>query len=523
MLNLEDRYRTLLRWTLGHRAVVVGSAAAIFLVIMVVIRPLVPFVLFPQDDARLLFLKVTAPIGTPLEGTEALTTNLERQIAHIAAVDISAVTARIGHQDIDGTYKSHGDAEHQALITAVFKDVDRLHSNAEWIQILQRELMVPEEVSLYFQSEYFGPPTDQPVTLHLLADDDSTRRGVALQIAAYLRDIPGLTEVEIDERPGTPQIDLNPSYDKLAMLGLDAQDVATTLQAAFHGIEASEHRETEDTTELRVMIDPSARRDLQALLEIPVRTGTGELVRLRDVVNPIEIPAVDHIYHREGLRAATVRASFVPGSGHTALSFAQRIETELLPRFADVPGLEILIAGEAEDTEETTRELAQAAVLVVVGITFVIWIMLGSLIEALFVMVVVPFAIAGVFLVFFLHNAELTIFAMMGAIGLAGVVVNGAIVMVDAIHRRLQGDWEAESSQEIIIEAVTSRLRPIIVTTLTTLGGVLPMAYGLGGYDVFVAPMSMTIGWGMVFSTLVTLLLVPVLYSIARDLRRRFE
>jgi multidrug efflux pump subunit AcrB len=95
--------------------------------------------------------------------------------------------------------------------------------------------------------------------------------------------------------------------------------------------------------------------------------------------------------------------------------------------------------------------------------------------------------------------------------------------MVDAIHRRLQGDWEAESSQEIIIEAVTSRLRPIIVTTLTTLGGVLPMAYGLGGYDVFVAPMSMTIGWGMVFSTLVTLLLVPVLYAIARDLRRRFE
>ena len=130
---------------------------------------------------------------------------------------------------------------------------------------------------------------------------------------------------------------------------------------------------------------------------------------------------------------------------------------------------------------------------------------------------------AGVFLVFFLHNAELTIFAMMGAIGLAGVVVNGAIVMVDAIHRRLQGDWEAESSQEIVIEAVTSRLRPIIVTTLTTLGGVLPMAYGLGGYDVFVAPMSMTIGWGMVFSTLVTLFLVPVLYAIARDLRSRFE
>lgn len=523
MLNLEDRYRNVLRWTLSHRSVVVAIAATIFLVIMVVIRPLVPFVLFPQDDARLLYLKVTAPIGTPLERTEAIVTNLEQQIMRIAAEDITAVTARIGHQDIAGASKAHGDAEHQALITAVFKDVDRHHTNAEWIQILPQELMVPDGVSLYFQSEYFGPPTDQPVTLHLLADDDGTRRAVALQIADYLRGIPGLTEVEIDERPGTPQIDLNPSYDKLALLGLDARDVAITLQAAFHGIEASEHRATEDTTELRVMIDPSARRDLEALLEIPVRTATGELVRLRDVVNPIEIPAVDHIYHREGMRAATVRASFVPGAGHTALSFAQRLQRELLPRFADVPGLEILIAGEAEKTLETTRELAQTALLVVVGICFVIWIMLGSLIEALFVMVVVPFAIAGVFLVFFLHNAQLTIFAMMGAIGLAGVVVNGSIVMVDAIHRRLEEGWATTSTQEIIVEAVTSRLRPIIVTTLTTLGGVLPMAYGLGGYDVFVAPMSMAIGWGLVFSTLVTLFLVPVLYSIAKDLRRRFE
>ena len=523
MIALEHGYRRLLVWSLGHRGVVVCVAALVFFGIMVFVRPLVPFVLFPQDDAKLLFVKVTAPIGTPLERTEAITANLQRQIMHLAAVDLNAVTARVGHQEVQGADKSRGDAEHEALITIIFRDTNRHHTNADWIQILQPLLDVPDGVSLLFQSEYFGPPTDQPVTLHLLAEDDSVRRGSALEIAEYLRRTPGVIEVEIDERPGTPQLDLNVNYEKLALLGLDAQDVAVTLQAAFHGIEASEHRQTDETTELRVMFDPAARGDLLALLEIPVRAAAGELVRLRDVVNPVEVPALDRIYHRDGLRATTVRASFAPGSGHTALSFAGHMSGELLPRFRDVPGLQIVIGGEVEKTLETTRELGQAAILVVIGIGFVIWILLGSFLEALFVMVVVPFSIAGVFLTFFVHDRALSMMAMMGAIGLAGVVVNASIVMVDSVHRRLLWEGAQRSTREIVVDAVVERLRPIFVTTLTTLGGVLPMAYGIGGYDTFVAPISLAVGWGLVLSTMVTLILVPVLYTVAKDMRVRLD
>ena len=114
----------------------------------------------------------------------------------------------------------------------------------------------------------------------------------------------------------------------------------------------------------------------------------------------------------------------------------------------------------------------------------------------------------------------------MGAIGLAGVVVNASIVMVDAIHRRRRENHieTAEQGQEIIVDVVVERLRPILVTTLTTLGGVLPTAYGIGGYDTMVSPMSLAIGWGLVFSSMVTLFLVPVLYSMANDPRlQRFR
>ncbi len=520
--TLEARYRTALAWVLEHRAVTLIAAFAAFAAIMGLIRPLVPFTLFPQDDADRLFIKVTTPHGTALERTEAITADLERQLMSIAASDLEAVTARIGHQNTNSLDKAFGDADNEALIITQFKRFGRSRTNAEWIELIPARMRAPDGVDLVYQSEYFGPPTDQPVTVHVLSNDDAIRRGVAFEIESHLRGTPGVIEVEVDERPGTPQLQLNLNYEKLARLGLSAQDVGTTLAAAFYGIEASEHRDLDDTTEIRVQFDPGARLDLEALLETPVRAASGQLTRLRDVVEPMQLPAVTRIHHRDGFRSATIRASFSQDSGLTALSFAQNLEETLFPRFANLPDLYVFNGGEAEATQETTAGIAVAAALAVVGIGIVIWLMLGSLLEALFVMLVIPFAVAGVFLTFFVHGKPMSLFAMMGAVGLAGVVVNASIVMVDSIHRRIKaGNGDGERSS-LVIEAVAERLRPIMVTTLTTLGGVLPTAYGIGGYDPMISVISLAIGWGLAISTLVTLFVVPVLYTLAGDLRRIF-
>ena len=518
--RLEAKYRKALAWVLDHRALTLAIALAAFAAIMGFIRPMVPFILYPQDDADRLFIKVTTPPGTALERTEAITADIERQLMDITASDIDTVTARIGHQDTNALDKSFGDADNEALIFAQFKRFGRSHTNAEWIERIPPQLRVPEGVDLVYQSEYFGPPTDQPVTIHILCNDDTLRRGVTFEIESHLRATPGVIEVEVDERPGTPQLQLNLNYEKLARLGLSAQDVGTTLAAAFYGIEASEHRDLDDTTELRVQFDPAARLNLEALLETPVRAASGQLARLRDVVEPMQLPALTRIYHRDGFRSATIRASFSQDSGLTALSFAGQLEKGLFPRFAEFPGLYVFNGGEAVETQKTTSGIAVAAMLAVLGISVVIWLMLGSLLEALFIMLVIPFALAGVFLIFFIHGQPMSMFAMMGTVGLAGVVVNASIVMVDSIHRRVRdGDGDGDRTSRII-EAVTERLRPIMVTTLTTLGGVLPTAYGIGGYDPIVSIISLAVGWGLAISTLVTLFVVPVLYSLAGDLRR---
>jgi multidrug efflux pump subunit AcrB len=521
--RLEGRYERLMRWVLPRRYRVLAGFVALFLFTMIVIRPQLGFVLFPQDDADAISLKVSTPVGTPLERTEGIVASLEEQLLRIVGEDLLAVTARIGHQDALGVTREVGASENEGLITAYLlpRANGRKLTAAEWSEALKHRLQLHPSATVVYEISRLGPPIGRPVTIHVASNDDELRRGTAAALLRRLSAMPAIVDAEVDERPGTRQIDLNPDYEKLALRGLDAEDVARTLKAAFFGLEASELRDLDDTTSYRVMFDPSARRSLAALLETPVRNRRGELVRLRDVVQPIEVPSVSRFYHREGLRTATVTADFAPGSGETAGSFAAWIEEAILPTYAGQADLEVYLGGEVVETRKTTRDLGLVAVLSLVGICVVIALMLESFLEAAFVVSVVPFAVVGVLITFFVHGKDLSMLAMVGTIGLAGVVVNASIVMVDAVHQRLRAleSDDPEARQEAVIEALVARLRPVLVTSLSTLVGVLPTAYGIGGYDAILSPMSLALGWGLAFSTLITLLLVPSLYSIAGDLR----
>jgi multidrug efflux pump subunit AcrB len=526
--RMEESYRDLVGRSLEHRGWLLASFGVVLVLVLGVIAPRMPVMLFPQDDSEGAHIKISMPLGTPIERTEAVVASIERQLPRLMGDDVTAVLARVGHQNAGQRLDNiagneRGAAENEAVVSAMIRPVGRTRTSAEWIEIFNRELSLPPEATVVYLAEYQGPPVGAPVVVHVSSNRDDVRRPTALEVADWLHGIDGVSDIEIDERPGTPQVELVLDYERLALRGLAARDVARTIQIAFHGLIASEHRALDDTTDFRVLLEPSARRSLDALLELPVRGRAGELVVLRDVVTPVDVPAVSRIYHRDGRRTATVSAQIAASSSHTALSLAERMEADLLPRYADLPGLEVTLGGEVVETRKTTGDLGLAAGLAFVGIGLVIALMLGSFLEAAFVVAIIPFAIAGVVLAFFLHREPLSMFAMLGSIGLAGVVVNASIVMVDAVHRRLRDipHDDREARREALIDAVVGRLRPIVVTTLTTLGGVMPMAYGIGGYDSIVAPMSLALGWGLALSTAVTLFLVPTLYTVASDLRGR--
>ena len=517
VVALERRYRAGLERVLRRRYVMLGVFLAVFVITMGGIRPRMAFTLFPQDDSDALYLLLSLPPGTPIEQTEAVATSIERQIPGLVGEDLLEVTARIGHQEPGSLDREVGTAPHEAAISVLLKPLDRQRTSAEWGTYLDAHLAVPEGVDVVYEGRVIGPPMGRPVEVHIYSDDDGERRRAAVRLMDELRAIPGVIEIDVDEDPGARQLDLRPDWDKLALLGLDAELVNLNIKAALYGVPVAEQRRGRDSLRYTVRLDPASRASVDALLDLPLRGRRGQTALLRDVVQPASLPSVATIHHRNGRRVATVTAAFAPGSGHTANSMGVRLNEEILPALQS-DSVRAALGGEAVETAETLGNLITVLGTAVPGITLVIAVMLGSLLDALFVVLVIPFGVVGVILAFFVHGMPLSLFAMLGGIGLAGVVVNTSIVMVDAAKQRM-AEAPPQERQQVMVDAVVERLRPILVTTLSTLGGVLPTAYGLGGYDAMLSPMSLAMGWGLAFSTVVTLFLVPALFATAQDLR----
>jgi multidrug efflux pump subunit AcrB len=253
-----------------------------------------------------------------------------------------------------------------------------------------------------------------------------------------------------------------------------------------------------------------------------VRGEDGRLHALRELVEPIEIDALATYHHRNGVRTTTLTSSIDPASGETATSLAKRMETELLPRYQALdPELRVEIGGEATKTGETLGEMPMILALALVGIVLIVMLLTGSLTQAVFVISAVPLGLIGVVWAYAAHDVPISMFALLGVTGLSGVVVNDSIVMVTSLDST---GHEHQSIADLIDEVVrvsTERLRPVLLTTLTTVAGVMPTAYGLGGADALLSPMSLALGYGLIFGTSITLILVPALYLIRRKAERR--
>ncbi len=523
VLKLEATYRRALERTLPHRGKVIGVFAMILLGIVVFVVPRINFVFFPQDSSPGFSIKVDLPPGAPLEATEAAIDAIQAQLPEIMGADLLALTSRVGHQDLQSIDREYGSAENEGFVTAHLVMDEKRRTASEWIAQLRERVRVPANASVTFEAEVDGPPGLQPVMVYILANDHVVRRQTALALQQYLNTIPGMVDVAVDEREGMRQIDLELDSERLARRGLTSEDFGLTIKAAFFGAIASEIRDLEETTEIRVLFEPSARRSVDSLLDTTVRNAAGELVVLRDVVRPAEVPALAKIQHRNGFRSATVSGGFTPDSGLTSTNVAERLEAEFFPLYAGRDDVELELGGEVIQSRRATNDLAFVAVVVVIGIGAVIAIMLGSFLEAFFVIAVVPFSAAFVALTFWAHGMDFSLLPVIGTIGLAGVVVNASIVMVDSVHQAQHqaADADENTRTRVMIDALVSRLRPVLVTSLSTFGGVMPTAYGFGGWDPVMSPMSLALGWGLALASGVTLFLVPSLYVTASDLNRR--
>lgn len=341
-----------------------------------------------------------------------------------------------------------------------------------------------------------------------MGEVDSTRTRLTSDLMAFLREQPGVEELQRNDLEGEEQLEIELDFERLARRGLTVADVTHTVRTAYDGRLVSTVRYGDEDVDFLVTLADEAARSSTQLLELRVPNRTGRLIRLGHVAELSRRQAPSTFYHYDGLRAALVTGE-VDEEVTTPVQITEAARTGF-DLETDYPGMRFVIGGEAEETRESFQSLFLAFGIAVLAIDFALMLLFASATQPLAVMAAVPFGVIVVILTFTLHGKPPGFMALMGLVGLSGVVVNDSLVMVHRING-LRSPEGKGSLDDAVIQGAGDRLRAIMMTTLMTVAGLLPLAYGLGGFGPFIAPMALALGYGLLLATPLTLALVPCL------------
>jgi HAE1 family hydrophobic/amphiphilic exporter-1 len=330
---------------------------------------------------------------------------------------------------------------------------------------------------------------------------------LAARVADAVRGVPGVTDIDVSREAGIPQEELTINREKAADLGLSVRDVAEALETAIAGTQAGEFRSEGDAHRILVQLADPEKLSIDEVLDLTLTTPAGEQVALRNVVATTSTRGPIQIERKDQQRLTSVTANY---SGRDLGSVARDVRERLqsIPR---PPGYELRIAGNYEEQQAAFRELLLTLVMALALVYMVLACQYESLRDPLVVMFSVPVAAVGVLLTLFLTETTLNLQSWIGCIMLGGIVVNNAILLVDQAGQLRQAGM---TTRDAAVEAGRRRLRPILMTTTTTILGLLPLALGIGEGADAQAPLARAVIGGLLFSTLVSLLLVPAVYSL---------
>jgi multidrug efflux pump subunit AcrB len=475
------------------------------------------FLLFPSTGSDNFVIDIELPTGTSLDATSEKVKEIERFVSDLPDGELETFVTRIG--TLEGAL---GQAENFALINVGLTPYSERERDASVIveELRSRTDGLEGFRRITFEVIRGGPPVGRPVTLRIIGSDDSVRAALGDRIVEYLESAPGVKDIDRDDKLGKEQIEIKMNYDRLARLGLSVQDVAQNVRIAYDGQVVTSLRDGDEDVEFRVQFAPMYREDVNYLRNLVIPNQQGRLIKLKDVAR-LEIgPGPNAYRHFDGIRTTTV-ASDLDQEVATPIAVTSALLRDLNLE-ENWPGMEIRVGGEAEESMESIRNLFLTFIIAFVGIYFLLILLFNSFTQPFLVMVAIPFGIVGVIIALAMHGQPLSFLAIIGTIGLAGVVVNDSLVLVSHLNEmRVAGP--DRNIREIVALGTADRLRAIILTTLTTVAGVLPLAYGIGGTDFFISPLALALGYGLLFSTPLTLVLVPCLYVIWHDIGRVFK
>lgn len=499
---VQNAYPILLSWALRHRLAVVAVALAALVFCWKALVPSLGQELIPQVHQGEFNLDISLPVGSPLEKTAVITERIEDIVRVEPEVERMATT--IGTDQSASSTADEG--EHTSKITIKLVPGSTAAQEDALIRRLRVQLEDLSEVKIEVSHPaLFSFKT--PIEVEVRGNDLQELRRVSQEAESRLRQIPGLVDVRSSLQAGNPELQISYKRDRLASYGLQLRNVAELVRNKVQGKVATDFRQDERQIDVLVRLRKEDRLGLVELERLIVNPG-GEI--------PIPLSAVATIRVNEGpseirridqQRAALVTANI---QGIDLGTASERIYATLR-RMDFPPGFDFLISGQNKEMETSLNSLYFALGLAMFLVYIVMASQFESLVHPFVIMFTVPLALIGVILMLYFLQVPLSIVVFIGLIMLAGIVVNNAIVLVDYINTLRRSGVE---KMQAIVQAGSVRLRPILMTTMTTVLGLLPMALGLGEGAEIRTPMALTVIAGLTSSTFLTLVIIPTVYSL---------
>lgn len=511
--KVTRNYSRRLRWALRHRKIILAIGVAAFCLGLALL-PIIGTEFLPPIDQGRLTVNLRLPAGSRLEETEAVAEQVVEIANQIPELDTVFTSLGGGMSIIGGAARP----ERGQVEVKLVPRGERARSTAQVTEEVRREVLrIPgADIDVREQDMFMGGAglDGDPLTVMIRGEDLAILRNLADEAVARIESVPGTREVASGFTEGRPELQVIVDKDKASTYGLTVFQVAQAINAASTGQVATRYRVAGDEIDVVVQLEPASLQTVEDLKWFPLISPLGMTLPLSDIADFSYERGPVSIRRENQMRTVRVGMEIYGRDLGGVTEDVQRVLGEMyLP-----PGYLIDYGGQQQDMWDAFGSLAFALVLAVVLVYMVMASQFESLIYPLIIMFSVPFAFTGVAVSLALTGRTLNIASVIGVIMLSGIVVNNAIVFVDYINRlRAQG----ENRTLAIVSAGETRLRPILMTSLTTVLGLFPMSLGLGQGGELLAPLATVVIGGLLVSTFLTLFFIPVVYTLFEDMGRR--
>ena len=508
---LDNGYARMLNWAVRHRSIVL-TGCFVFMLLSFLCAKRIGTEFFPAQDNARIAVKLEMPIGTRKELAQEMADKLTKQWMEEYKGILKVCNYTVGQADSDNTWASLQDnGSHIISFNMSLVDPgDRDLTLAEICDDMREDLKAyPEfdKAQVIFGGSNQGMSAQSTADFEVYGYDMQTTDSIAARLKRELLQVNGVTEVNISRSDYQPEYQVDFDREKLALHGLNLSTAANYLRNRINGSTASKYREDGDEYDIKVRYAPEHRTSLESIENILIYNAKGEAVRVKDVGKVVERFAPPTIERKNRERIVTVSAVISGAPLGDVVSAGNQIIEDL-----DMPSdITVQIAGSYEDQQESFQDLGVLAIMIVLLVFIVMAAQFESMTYPFILILSVLFALSGVLMALFITGTTLSVMSLLGGIMLIGIVVKNGIVLIDyTILCRERG----QSVLNAVVTAGKSRLRPVLMTTATTILGMIPMAVSTGQGAEMWSPMAIAVIGGLAVSTVLTLIYVPTMYCV---------